>query len=57
MLRVSTEHERMAAVLHEVVKDTPVTLEQLRAVGFPPSVMTALDALTIWYCAWQPLIR
>ena len=46
MLRVSTEHERMAAVLHDVVEDTPVTLEQLTSEGFPPSVVAAVEALT-----------
>jgi (p)ppGpp synthase/HD superfamily hydrolase len=46
MLRVSTEHERMAAVLHDVVEDTPVTLDQLRTEGFPAPVLSAIDALT-----------
>lgn len=46
MLRVSTEHERMAAVLHDVVEDTQVTLNQLKEEGFPPSVLVAIDALT-----------
>lgn len=46
MLRVSAEHERMAAVLHDVVEDTAVTLEQLRAEDFPPSVLSAIEALT-----------
>lgn len=46
MLRVSTNEERMAAVLHDVVEDTDVTLDQLRATGFPEAVITAIDALT-----------
>lgn len=46
MLRVRGEHERMAAVLHDVVEDTPVTLEALRAEGFPLEVVSAVDALT-----------
>lgn len=46
MLRVSTEHERMAAVLHDVVEDTAVTIEQLREEGFPEPVVRAVDALT-----------
>jgi (p)ppGpp synthase/HD superfamily hydrolase len=46
MLRMSTVHERMAAVLHDIVEDTPVTLVQLRAAGFPPAVVAAVDALT-----------
>lgn len=46
MLRVSAPHERMAAVLHDVVEDTGVTLEQLRSEGFPDEVISAVDALT-----------
>lgn len=46
MLRVSSDHERMAAVLHDVVEDTRVTLEQLVREGFPPEVVSAVQALT-----------
>lgn len=46
MLRMSSEHERMAAVLHDAVEDTDVTLEQLTAEGFPAEVVAAVDALT-----------
>lgn len=46
MLRVASDHERMAAVLHDAVEDTDVTLEQLAAEGFPPEVIAAVDALT-----------
>jgi len=46
MLRVSGEHERIAAVLHDVVEDTPVTVEQLAAEGFHLAVLTAIEALT-----------
>ena len=46
MLRVNTDVERMAAVLHDVVEDTPVTLERLTSEGFPPSVVAAVEALT-----------
>ena len=46
MLRVDTDVERMAAVLHDVVEDTPVTLERLTSEGFPPSVVAAVEALT-----------
>ncbi|MBL8358872.1 MAG: guanosine-3',5'-bis(diphosphate) 3'-pyrophosphohydrolase [Rubrivivax sp.] len=46
MLRVAQPEERMAAVLHDVVEDTDVTLAQLRAEGFPESVVEAVDALT-----------
>jgi GTP diphosphokinase / guanosine-3',5'-bis(diphosphate) 3'-diphosphatase len=46
MLRVSGTHARIAAVLHDVVEDTPVTLEQLAAEGFAPEVLHAVEALT-----------
>jgi len=46
MMRVSTLEERMAAVLHDVVEDTPVSLDELRGQGFSPAVLAAIDALT-----------
>ena len=46
MLRVSNDAERMAAVLHDVVEDTPVTLAQLTESGFPAEVLAAIEALT-----------
>ena len=46
MLSLVTPEARMAAVLHDVVEDTPVTLEQLRAEGFPQAVIEAVEALS-----------
>lgn len=46
MLRVTTEQERIAAVLHDVVEDTDVSLDELRAEGFAEAVIQAIDALT-----------
>jgi (p)ppGpp synthase/HD superfamily hydrolase len=46
MLAVKTLHERMTAVLHDVVEDTTVTIDDLRAKGFPPEVLDAVLALT-----------
>lgn len=46
MLRVQGLHERMAAVLHDVVEDSPVTLAELAAEGFPAPVLQAVAALT-----------
>ncbi len=46
MLRVDGEHARMAAVLHDVVEDCGVTLDALRAQGYPEEVVSAVDALT-----------
>ncbi len=46
MLRVTTPYEQMAAVLHDVVEDTSITLDDLRAEGFSEKVVAAVDALT-----------
>lgn len=46
MLRVETETERIAAVLHDVVEDSGWTLDQLRAEGFAPDVLETIEALT-----------
>ncbi|MCB0216525.1 MAG: HD domain-containing protein [Chloroflexi bacterium] len=46
MLRVADPEARLAAVLHDVVEDSPVTLEALRAEGFAERVLAAVDALT-----------
>ncbi|HEX6358223.1 HD domain-containing protein [Actinophytocola sp.] len=40
------EHERMAAVLHDVVEDTSVTLADLRAAGCPEQVLSAVAAIS-----------
>lgn len=49
-LRVSDrfykEEERCVAMLHDVVEDTDVTLEQLREEGFGDVVIEAIDAIT-----------
>ena len=42
----ATAHERMAAVLHDVVEDTPFTLQRLTELGCPPEVLAALELLT-----------
>ena len=46
LLRVQGAHARIAAVLHDVVEDTPVTLEALAAEGFAAEVLEAVEALT-----------
>ncbi len=43
---VETEEEKTVALLHDVIEDTPVTLEELRENGFPESVVVAVDVLT-----------
>ena len=46
MLRMSTETERIAAVLNDVVEDTPYTLDELRRLGFSEEVVAAVEAVT-----------
>lgn len=46
MLRMESDVERMVAVLHDVVEDSAVTLDDLRRAGFADSVINALDCLT-----------
>ena len=46
MLSLTTENERIAGVLHDVLEDTNVTLEQLESEGFANEVLVALVALT-----------
>lgn len=46
MLRVEGNEARIAAVLHDLVEDTPWTLEDLRAEGFSEAVVAAVDGLT-----------
>ncbi len=46
MLRLESEPARIAAVLHDVVEDSPWTLEGLAREGFSPEVLAALECLT-----------
>ena len=46
MFKMASEAEMIAAVLHDVVEDTPWTLDRLRAEGFSEEVLAAVDGLT-----------
>ncbi len=46
MLRLRSETEQMAGVLHDVVEKTPVTLKNLRSAGYPLDVIDAVDSVT-----------
>jgi (p)ppGpp synthase/HD superfamily hydrolase len=46
MMQMETAEEMITAVLHDVVEDTPTTLEDLRQQGFPEAVLEALALLT-----------
>lgn len=46
MFSTKTETERICAVLHDVVEDTHITLNDLKNEGFSEEVLLAIDALT-----------
>ncbi len=46
MLNVSSEDEMICAVLHDVIEDTTMTLEDLREEGFNESIINVLEILT-----------
>jgi (p)ppGpp synthase/HD superfamily hydrolase len=46
MARMETREAQIIAVLHDVVEDSDVTLDDLRAMGFDEDVVTAVDGLT-----------
>ena len=46
MSAMSSEEEKMAAVLHDVLEDTALTMETLRKEGFSEEVIQAVDCLT-----------
>jgi len=41
-------HYVMAGLLHDVVEDTPITLEDIAELGAPPEVVDAISAVTKW---------
>lgn len=43
---VDGEHEKISAVLHDVIEDTDVSLQDLMELGFDQAVIDAVDALT-----------
>ena len=46
MLRVTSIEARISAVLHDVVEDSDVTVDELRNEGFSEVVLQAVEALT-----------
>jgi guanosine-3',5'-bis(diphosphate) 3'-pyrophosphohydrolase len=46
MLAMKHEDERIVAVLHDVVEDTEVTLDELTTAGFSPEVVAAVNAIS-----------
>jgi (p)ppGpp synthase/HD superfamily hydrolase len=46
MLTRKTEIERVCAVMHDVIEDSFITIEDLRSEGFSEEVLSILDCLT-----------
>ncbi len=46
MIRMNTEQEKITAVLHDVIEDTDITMEDLRKKGFTENILTAVDCMT-----------
>lgn len=44
--RVKCEEDKTVAMLHDIVEDSPITLEDLRDMGFGPTIVHAVDILT-----------
>lgn len=67
MLKMSSDTEKTVAILHDLVEDTPWTLEHLRTSGFSEEIVQAIEYLTrrpaetysafIERIAGQPLAR
>lgn len=45
-LNVNTTDEKIVALLHDVIEDTSVTLDDLRKEGFPDNIIEAVNVLT-----------
>lgn len=46
MMRLETPSEKIVAVLHDVIEDTPWTFDALRSEGFPKEVIEAIAGVT-----------
>jgi len=46
MLRMTTPEERIVAVLHDVVEDCGISLDDLRKEGFSEEVLSAIESVT-----------
>ncbi|MBQ4059566.1 MAG: GTP pyrophosphokinase [Lachnospiraceae bacterium] len=46
MMRGSNETQMITGILHDVVEDTPVTIEMLRLEGFSEEILAALECIT-----------
>ncbi len=46
MNQVESEEEKIVAVLHDIVEDTDISLDDLRSEGFSEKVVSAVECLT-----------
>lgn len=46
MLRGKNDTEMIVGILHDVIEDTPVTLDMLRKEGFSENIINALSCIT-----------
>lgn len=46
MSRCRTDAQRIVALLHDVVEDSSVTLEDIAGEGFPPEIIAGVDGMT-----------
>lgn len=46
MLSGCTDEEMICGILHDVIEDTPVSIDMLRQEGFSEQVLAALDAIS-----------
>jgi len=46
MFRMESEKDMIIGVLHDLIEDTPYTLENLREMGYPEDIQEALDSLS-----------
>jgi len=46
MRQMDSETEKIVGVLHDVVEDSPITLQDLRQKGYSQEIIDAIDCLT-----------
>ncbi|MGK7876829.1 MAG: GTP pyrophosphokinase [Xenococcaceae cyanobacterium] len=46
MNNLATVEEKIVGILHDVIEDSDITLENLTALGFPQVLVEAIDAIT-----------
>ena len=46
MLRGRNDTEMIVGILHDVVEDTPITIDMLRVEGFSEDILTAIECVT-----------